>query len=348
MAKYLVQMRRGTAEEWTTVGSDIVPLEGELVLEMDKSVNGLHRLKIGDGKSLYSELPYMSVDSFVLPTPISVTLDAQQWTQATDTDNKPITGKYFQTVEVNNATITPNSKVDLQPSSEQLCIFHEKDLSFVAENVGGKVSVYCVGQVPENDYTIQATVTETTPYEGKVIGNTVGTPNPRPDWSQTDEKKADYIKNKPTILTEDEIKGLIVANGGTSGGAVAQVQSDWMQNGTNQVDYIKNKPPIVFYSDAAYDASDESDVSFKMKEIYPHIVKPDSYMCNLSIRPNDYIIYKGALYQTVKITGRSWNANKVYDILPAVTTNDDGKFLRVVDGEWSVASVPSAEGVVFE
>ena len=33
----------------------------------------------------------------------------------------------------------------------------------------------------------------------KIIGNTVGIPNPQPDWNQTDEIKADYIKNKPKI-----------------------------------------------------------------------------------------------------------------------------------------------------
>ena len=31
----------------------------------------------------------------------------------------------------------------------------------------------------------------------KIIGATVGTTSPRPDWNQTDPKKADYIKNKP-------------------------------------------------------------------------------------------------------------------------------------------------------
>lgn len=33
----------------------------------------------------------------------------------------------------------------------------------------------------------------------EVIGNTTATPNPRSDWNQTDETKADYIKNKPDI-----------------------------------------------------------------------------------------------------------------------------------------------------
>lgn len=38
----------------------------------------------------------------------------------------------------------------------------------------------------------------------KIIGNTTATPNPRPDWEQLDETKADYIKNKPTKLSEFE------------------------------------------------------------------------------------------------------------------------------------------------
>jgi hypothetical protein len=33
----------------------------------------------------------------------------------------------------------------------------------------------------------------------KIVGNIVGLPSPRSDWNQTDEKKADFIKNKPDI-----------------------------------------------------------------------------------------------------------------------------------------------------
>ena len=38
----------------------------------------------------------------------------------------------------------------------------------------------------------------------EIIGNTTATPNPRPDWKQTDETKADYIKNKPENLATTE------------------------------------------------------------------------------------------------------------------------------------------------
>ena len=159
MSKYVFQLRRGWKDDAT--GRDdwaqyeaqenhMKPLEGELVLEYD---NGIPRLKIGDGVHEFSQLKYMSVDSFILPTPISVTIYADKWIQASD-------ARWYQVVTVENATITSRSKVDLQPSSEQLDMFHKKDLAFVTENEDGVVSVYCVGQIPTNDYTIQATVTE--------------------------------------------------------------------------------------------------------------------------------------------------------------------------------------------
>ena len=77
-----------------------------------------------------------------------------------DSNNNVVGVRYGQVVNVNNAIITPNSKVDLQISSEQMVIFHKKDLAFVAENEDGVVTIYCIGDVPENDYQIQATVTE--------------------------------------------------------------------------------------------------------------------------------------------------------------------------------------------
>lgn len=76
----------------------------------------------------------------------------------------------------------------------------------------------------------------------EIIGNTTATPNPRPDWNQTDDTKADYIKNKPEILTEEDVVELIAEHGGSGGGA--QIQSDWNQTDATQMDYIKNKPKV--------------------------------------------------------------------------------------------------------
>lgn len=65
---------------------------------------------------------------------------------------------YKQIVDIEG--VTANSQVDLTPDVQQLAIFYEKDLTFVAENENGIVTVYVIGQKPLNDYTMQVTITE--------------------------------------------------------------------------------------------------------------------------------------------------------------------------------------------
>ena len=38
-----------------------------------------------------------------------------------------------------------------------------------------------------------------------IIGNVVGLPVPRPDWAQTDESRADFIRNKPDLAPLEEL-----------------------------------------------------------------------------------------------------------------------------------------------
>lgn len=80
----------------------------------------------------------------------SVTISASAWRGSGNL--------YSQVVSING--ITEHSQVDLTPSVEQLAIFYGKSLAFVAENEDGVVTVYAIGQKPENDYTIQVTITE--------------------------------------------------------------------------------------------------------------------------------------------------------------------------------------------
>ena len=68
------------------------------------------------------------------------------------------TSPYSQVVEIEG--VTENSQVDLTPSVNQLAIFYDKDLAFVTENEDGVVTVYAIGQKPQNDYTVQVTITE--------------------------------------------------------------------------------------------------------------------------------------------------------------------------------------------
>ena len=67
---------------------------------------------------------------------------------------------YSQVVSVEGVSV--KSMVNLQPSVEQLEIFHDKDIAFTTENDGGIVTVYAIGDKPLNDYIIQATIMEVT------------------------------------------------------------------------------------------------------------------------------------------------------------------------------------------
>ena len=74
----------------------------------------------------------------------------------------------------------------------------------------------------------------------KIIGNTTTTPMAMPDWNQTDNTKADYIKNKPTVLTEEDIIVLISENGGITDGA-GGVGKSTSQGGEIFNDYYLNE-----------------------------------------------------------------------------------------------------------
>ena len=45
----------------------------------------------------------------------------------------------------------------------------------------------------------------------KIRGNTVGFPNPQPNWNQTDSTQADYIKNKPFETVSDVLDQMAVS-----------------------------------------------------------------------------------------------------------------------------------------
>lgn len=85
----------------------------------------------------------------------TVTLLSSEWQGATS--------PYSQVVNIAGAT--ENSKIDLNPTIEQLNIFREKDITFVVANSGGIITVYCIGEKPENDYTIQVSIMEVMRYE---------------------------------------------------------------------------------------------------------------------------------------------------------------------------------------
>ena len=213
MAKYIVQHRRGTSEQWAKKNT-IIPKEGELVIEIDEE-SSLHKLKIGDGIHTYSELAYLQAGDEVvtqvlaktLPRIITINLNKDAWESVEYKDN-PNLSYYKQTIPIDG--VTSRTKLNLQPDAVMLAEFQKLNLVFVAENeIDGtthenEITIYSVGDKPTNSYTMQATIVEADVQSdaNKVVGIPVGTPVAQSDWNQTDETKGDYIKNKPTFTAD--------------------------------------------------------------------------------------------------------------------------------------------------
>ena len=109
--------------------------------------------------------------------------------------------------------------------------------------------------------------------EGITISNNVISANPQrqADWNQSDSSAVDYIRNKPTIpsgdqlvpsaTSSDEDKVLTVDSNGDPVWAdpqtTPQVQSNWAESDSSSVSYIQNKPQNLV-QDASYVHTDNN------------------------------------------------------------------------------------------
>ncbi len=163
----IVNVEGEREREWHTIPNrDLVVNEGmdcsgEEIVEQNPDIidSILERLDVVEQGGASDEQIAQAVDDYLAAHPVSggseirvaeIALPAANWV--------PKDNYYSQVVEL--AGVTEYTQVDLTPSVEQLNIFHDKDLTFVAENDGGTVTVYAIGQKPENDYTIQVTIKE--------------------------------------------------------------------------------------------------------------------------------------------------------------------------------------------
>ena len=126
---------------------------------IEKITNEISALGGTGGGAVSDEQIAKAVTDYIVKNPISVP-SAVTVGVVELFANKWVGGENLYSQVVSIAGVTPNSQVDLTPSVEQLVIFYEKDLTFVTENEDGVVTVYAIGQKPENDYAIQVTITE--------------------------------------------------------------------------------------------------------------------------------------------------------------------------------------------
>ncbi len=258
----------------------------------------------------------------------TVTLLASAWVGDGDT--------YSQVVEIPGVTV--HTKVDLQPTAEQLAEFHHKVLAFTAENDGGTVTVYAIGDKPSEDHTIQVTKTEVG-GTGKIRGNTVGTTMPRPDWNQDDPSKADYIRNKPNLNVP--VFDLVAM-----GLSVVPMPTGYQALGidTSEIRTALDKGPVALI------------VPFEVNGQTVHTiiriagVSGDSWYQHFSITAFGETAVVCVTITENSISVGSMPAGEMVG-LPTITEEDNGKFLCVSNGEFGFANAPdggSAETPVFD
>lgn len=86
-------------------------------------------------------------------TVVSINLPTSEWVQSPDMTH------YTQDITISG--VTANTKIDLQPSPEQLVSMINGGIVMFVANDNGDVKVYSVNEKPTEDMIIQATVKET-------------------------------------------------------------------------------------------------------------------------------------------------------------------------------------------
>ena len=86
----------------------------------------------------------------LLPRVATITLAKSGWTGSAT--------PYSQIVEI--PTVTPASKIDLQPTASQIVDLQNDDIALMAENVNGIITIYSFGGKPSVDMAMQVLLTE--------------------------------------------------------------------------------------------------------------------------------------------------------------------------------------------
>ena len=86
----------------------------------------------------------------VLPRISTISLPKASWSGSS--------APYYQTVTIN--TVTPATKIELNPTVDQIVSLQNDDIALMAANDGGIAKVYSFGGKPSSDMTMQVTLME--------------------------------------------------------------------------------------------------------------------------------------------------------------------------------------------
>lgn len=122
---------------------------------------------MSDGYKIYATEKYVEANYSLKSKLSTISLLASEWVGL----NSP----YRQIVTID--CVSGNSKVDLQPTESQIAMLQDAEISLVASNDNGVVTIYAIGGKPKEDCAIQVVITEaniSNDGSGNVSGNNGG------------------------------------------------------------------------------------------------------------------------------------------------------------------------------
>lgn len=142
---------------------------------------------MSNGYKIYAYEEYIKNNYSAIPRLLTLSLPVSEWVGAAS--------PYRQIVNIEG--VTKNSKIDLQLTKIQIEELQNSEISLVTENDDGTVLVYAIGDKPDVDYEVQATVTE--------VGNAI---------SEGEALNIGHTHdNKPVLDKFREINGKVVYDG---------------------------------------------------------------------------------------------------------------------------------------
>lgn len=153
------------------LATGFTPKQGEIIVYDIDDTHSCERMKIGDGVQNVNNLPFyddgindkLTTLSDSVADLIALLNNAHKLTSVTMLSSgwqEGDSGLYSQVVACNG--VSANSKLDLQPTPVQIVELQDTEISLMATNTDGVVTIYAIGNKPIVDYTMDILITEVT------------------------------------------------------------------------------------------------------------------------------------------------------------------------------------------
>ena len=159
--------------------TNFYPKQGEIIVYDRDNTYPYERFKIGDGVTSVNKLPFMPDPTQGVyvgstePTDPNIKVWINTAEEATDTmqnQNRLVTislpsagwtgntNPWKQTVNISG--ITKSSKIDLNPTAQQIVALQNEEITLMISNENGVAVAYAIGGIPTTDMQMQVIISE--------------------------------------------------------------------------------------------------------------------------------------------------------------------------------------------